>query len=192
MRKRLFVTILLCLILAGCDGVRFAPSETEKQNAWLHLRTAQLAAEKAKAEDSSQQLQQLTGLSSVQSEAFASYYGMPKELSQSRTAEDVLSASSWQIAESALRQSGQRPDAWQLADSALELAIGVAALLGGVYGTKAARFLNQARNRSKALREIIAGNELFKGQNQDAAGAFKQAHSRQSPQTRQLVAAMKA
>ena len=31
---------LICFLLAGCDSLRFAPSETQKQNAWLHNRTA--------------------------------------------------------------------------------------------------------------------------------------------------------
>jgi hypothetical protein len=42
------------------------------------------------------------------------------------------------------------------------------------------------------LKEIIAGNEQFKKQNQAQADALKQAHQNQSPQTRQLVAAIKA
>ena len=74
----------------------------------------------------------------------------------------------------------------------LEMGIGICALLGGVYGTKAVRFLKDVRGKSKALKEIIAGNEQFKKQNQSHAAAFKQAHQSQSPQTRQLVAAMKA
>jgi len=43
-----------------------------------------------------------------------------------------------------------------------------------------------------ATLEIIDGNELFKKQNASATAAFKQAHQTQSPQTRQLVAQMKA
>jgi hypothetical protein len=41
------------------------------------------------------------------------------------------------------------------------------------------------------LREIIAGNELFKRRNAEAVQAFKDAHQTQSPQTRQLVTEMK-
>ena len=92
----------------------------------------------------------------------------------------------------ALTESAERPDAWQLADSAFELAIGVCALLGGVYGTRAVKFLKDARAKSKALKEIIEGNELFKKQNESYASTFKEAHKDQSPQTRQIVAQMKA
>jgi hypothetical protein len=41
------------------------------------------------------------------------------------------------------------------------------------------------------LQEIIAGNELFKKQNEVQASAFKQAHQTQSAATRQIVAEMK-
>ena len=35
-----FSTFVLC----GCDSLRLAPSEQQKQNAWLHNRTAAVAA----------------------------------------------------------------------------------------------------------------------------------------------------
>ena len=188
----MLIGILMCLLLAGCDSLRFAPSEAQKQNAWLHNRTAIIAAETARAEDASQELQALTQLSELQSRAFSSYCGLPKEFPQAETAEDLLGQSNWQLARMTLTESTDRPDTWQVADSALELGIGLCALLGGVYGTKAARFLGQARAKSKALQEIVAGNELFKKQNVAQASAFKQAHQSQSPATRQIVAEMKA
>ena len=188
----LFGCVLICLLLAGCDSLRFAPTEAQKQNAWLHNRTAIMAAETAKVEDASEQLQALTQLSKVQSRAFSSYYGLPKEFPQAETAEDVLTESNWQLARTALQQGAERPDAWEVADSMLELGIGICALLGGVYGTRVVGFLRQARTKSKALQEIISGNELFKKQNESFASAFKQAQSNQSSQTRQIVAKMKA
>ncbi len=184
--------ILICFLFAGCDSLRFAPAESQKQNAWLHNRTAMMAAQTAKAESTSEKLQALTQLSEVQSRAFSSYYGLPKEFSQAETAEDVLTESSWQLARTALQQGADRPDAWEVADSMLELGIGICALLGGVYGTRAVRFLRETRTKSKALQEIIAGNELFKKQDESSASVFKQAHQNQSPQTRQIVAQMKA
>ena len=179
-------------LLAGCDSLRFAPSEVQKQNAWLHNRTAIIAAETAKTEDTSGGLQALTQLSELQSRAFSSYYGLPKEFPQADSAEEILSQSNWQLTRTALQQGADRPDAWQVADSMLELGIGICALLGGVYGTRAVRFLRETRTKSKALQEIITGNELFKRQNQSSASAFKQAQSNQSPQTRQIVAQMKS
>ena len=178
-------------LLAGCDSLRFAPTEVQKQNAWLHNRTTIIATETAKTEDTSEKLQALTQLSELQSRAFSSYYGLPKEFPQADSAEEILSQSNWQLTRTALRQGADRPDAWQVADSMLELGIGICALLGGVYGTRAVRFLRETKTKSKALQEIITGNELFKRQNQSQTTAFKQAHKSQSSQTRQIVAQMK-
>jgi len=191
MKKKLAVMSSLCFFMAGCNSVRFAPSEVQKQNAWLHNRTAAIAAETARTEKTSEKLQALTGLCELQSGSFLSYYGLPKELPQADTAEEILHQSNFQLARSALAESAARPDAWQLADSVFELAIGISALLGGVYGTRTVRFLKDARAKSRALKEIIAGNELFKKTNSDYVTAFKQAQQNQSPQTRQIVAEMK-
>ncbi len=191
--RRIFTTLIVLLfILAGCDSLRFAPGEAQKKNVWLHSRTAAIAATTAKEEAATEKLQALTELSQLQSKAITSYYGLPKELPQADTAEQILSESSWQLGRMALVESAERPDAWQVADSALELGIGICALLGGVYGTRAVRFLKQARTKSKALQEIIAGNELFKKDNNSSVVAFKQAHHNQSQQTRQIVAEMKS
>jgi hypothetical protein len=182
----------MCLLLAGCNSLRFVPTEAQKQNAWLHNRTAIVTAETARAEDTSPKLQALTQLGEVQSRAFSAYCGLPKEFPPAETVEDILAESNFQLADTALQQSSARPDPWQAADAMLEMGIGICSVLGGVYGTKAVRFLKNAKGKSNALKEIIAGNELFKKQNQAQTEAFKQAHQNQSPQTRQLVAAMKA
>ena len=191
MRKVLVTLILPCFLLAGCDSLRFAPTEVQKQNAWLHNRTTTIAADTARDEAASENLQALTKLSQLQSRAFVSYCGLPKEVPRAETADEILTQSNFQLARSALAVSADRPDAWQLADSVFELAIGISALLGGVYGTRAVRFIKQARAKSQALQEIIAGNELFKKQNSRYASAFKKSHKDQSPQTRQLVAEIK-
>ncbi len=192
MTKILTALILAVILLAGCESLRFAPSEGQKQNAWLHNRTAAIAAEAVRSEGGSQKLQSLAQLSELQSRAFICYYGLPKEFPLADTAEDVLAESNIQLAKSVLRESTDRPDAFAMADSVFDLAIGISALLGGVYGTRAMRFLKDARTKTQALKEIIAGNELFKKTNIESAGAFKQAQSGQSPQTRQIVAELKS
>ena len=185
------VLVVAVMLLAGCDGLRFAPGESQKQNAWLHERVARMAAETARAEETSGELQGLTKLCEVQSRAFTADYGLPDEFPAADTAGAILAESNQQLAGLALVEARERPDAWDVADGAIELGVGVAALFGGVYGVRAARFLKEARTRSKALREIITGNELFKREHADSAQAFKAAHKAQSPQTRQLVTQMK-
>ncbi len=156
--KKISASVLfgLCFLLVGCESFRLPPTELQKQNAWLHNRTATVTAETARSEEASGKLRALTGLSELQSRAFVSYYGLPKEFPSAETAEDILSDSNQQLAKTALIESADRPDAWQLADSAFELAIGVSALLGGVYGTRAVRFLKAARAKSQALQEICS------------------------------------
>ena len=188
---RAWVPFVLVFSIAGCDSLRLAPSEQQKQNAWLHNRTAAVAAETAKAEQGSQELQALTQLSELQSRAFTSYCGLPKEYPQAETTEQILGKSNWQLASAAVTESAQRPDPWQVADSVLEFGIGLGALLGGVCGIRAVRFLRDARAKSQALKEIVEGNELFKKQLPSQAKAFKAAQQNQSPETRQLVATLK-
>ncbi len=190
--KKMSLTILgLGILLAGCESLRFAPVEQQKQNAWLHSRTTLVAAESAKAEQTSEKLKALTQLSELQSRAFVSYCGLPKEFPEAETVEDILAQANWRLAQGALAESAERPDAWQVADSAMELGIGICAILGGVYGTRAVRFLKDAKVKSQALREVVVGNELFKKHNADVVSSFKAAHTSQSPQTRQIVAQMK-
>ena len=180
------------LICSGCDSLRFAPSEKQKQNAWLHNRTALMAARTARADGASQQLQSLTELSELQSRAFTSYFGLPREFPQADAPQQILSEPNRRLAQTAIAESVKRPDPWDVADSVLELGVGICAVLGGVCGTRAIGYLKQARDKSRALREIVTGNELFKKSNAEAATAFKEAHRNQSAQTRQLVTAIKS
>ena len=120
-----------------------------------------------------------------------SYMGLPDELPRAITAEEVLADSSFQIAEQAEVDSQRRFDGWQVADGVVEFGIAVASLFGGVYGLKFAGYLKQAREKSRALKEIVAGNELFKQYNSGAVDSFKNAQSVQSAKTKEIVAKMK-
>ena len=189
--KKIVLAASMLLLFSGCDSLRFAPSRVQKQNAWLHNRTIALTVENAKTEGASEKLQALAQLGEKQSRAFVSYYGLPDEFPPSDTAEEILAESNFKIAEAATQESLERPDEWKVADSAIDFGIGIFALLGGVYGTQAVRFLQNAKTKTQALKEIISGNELFKQQNEASVSAFKEAHANQSPQTRQIVTEMK-
>lgn len=191
MRKTI-LTVAVVLITNGCGSLRFAPSEEQKENAWVHNRTTAIAAQTAKEEYASGKLQALTDLSRTQSKAFVAYCGLPQELPEAETAEDVLSESNVHLATTAIEQSKQRPDAWSVADSALELGIAVAGLFGGLTATRIARFLQEAKAKSNALKEIVLANEIFKKTNPDSAEAFKDAQRNQSPLTKQIVAEAKS
>ena len=191
--QKYFGTILIIttIFFAGCSSIRFAPGEPQKQNAWLHNRTAQMASEVASYQQVSEELQQLTSLSSLQSKAFLSYYGLPSQIPQGDSIDDILSQSSWTIANSAASQALNRPDSWDIADGALDLGIVIVSLFGGVYGIKIAAFLKQARAKSQALREIIASNEILRKQDDQISDMFKYAHQNQSTETRKIVAEIK-
>jgi hypothetical protein len=182
----------ILLAAGGCGQIRFAPSEAQKQNSWVHNRTAMIAAQEAQSEQASAQLQELTKLSEVQSRAFMAYCGLPEEMPQADTAQDILSESNRQLATTAIKESSQRPDAWDIADSTLELGIALAGLFGGVYATRIAKFLQDTKAKSNALKEIVLANEIFKKTNPDSADAFKDAQRNQSPLTKQIVAEVKS
>jgi hypothetical protein len=61
-------------------------------------------------------------------------------------------------------------------------------LFGGAYATRIVKFLQEAKAKSNALKEIVLGNEIFKKTNPDSAEAFKDAQRNQSPLTKQIVA----
>lgn len=160
MRSMLLMMVtLMGLVLCGCDAFRFAPRQEQKQNAYLHWRATELAAGLAKQEDTSAQLQGLTGLAAQQSRAFAADYGLPKELPAAETAEVILNGSGAAVAATAYQQSLERPDAWQVADGVMEFGLAIAGLIGGVYGARAARFIRQAREKAKAIKEVMESEQ---------------------------------
>ena len=91
----------------------------------------------------------------------------------------------------ALPEDSQQQDAWALADGLFELGAGVAGLFGGVYAARLVRAVDEARKKSRALKEIVEGNELFKKRNPATIADFKEAQSLQSQDTRRLVASLK-
>jgi hypothetical protein len=184
--RKITLTVAI-LLFSGCDCLRFAPSEAQKQNAWVHNRTAAYASQTAQNEQASEKLQELTQLSETQSQAFVAYCGLPDELPKADTVSDVLSESNKQLAAMAIAQSKQRPDAWDIADSSLELGIAIAGLFGGAGAIRFGKFLQDAKAKSNALKEIVLANEIFKKTNPDSADAFKDAQRNQSPLTRQIV-----
>jgi hypothetical protein len=119
------------------------------------------------------------------------YCGLPEELPKADTVNDVLSESNKQLAATAIKESGQRPNAWDIADSTLELAIAAAGLFGGAYATRITKFLQDAKAKSNALKEIVLANEIFKKTNPDSAEAFKDAQRNQSSLTKQIVTEVK-
>ncbi|MCE5187311.1 MAG: hypothetical protein LLF76_14425 [Planctomycetaceae bacterium] len=185
------VVSLVMVSLSGC-GLRYAATQAQKQNAFLHAQVCGMAAQTAAEENASARLCALTALSARQSEAFVLDYGVPEELEHGQAELDRATHEEMTVvAETAMADAARQPDAWALADGALELAIALAGLLGGVYGARAAAFLKLAKDKSKALKEIVAGNELFKQLYPEQAQRFKEAQGRQSQTTKTIVTELK-
>jgi len=65
-----FAVVLLLVCLCGCQGLRYAATEAQKENAWLHREVCASAAKTAVSENVSQALCGLTELAHGQSGAF--------------------------------------------------------------------------------------------------------------------------
>ena len=208
--KQLSVVLLLpVLCLCGCEGLRYATTEAQKENAWLHSRVCGAVAQTAADENVSEQLCGLTDLAYDQSTAFVMDYGLPEQANNSRWAispsglavtspsqgrcfEPLAGGELADVLSQAKTDSMRKPDAWALADGAMELGIAIAGLVGGVYGLRIAGYLKAAREKSKAIKEIVAGNELFKQLWPEHAERFKDAQQKQSAATKQIVTHLKA
>jgi len=182
--------LLVLLVVGGC-GLRFAPTEAQKQNAYLHAKTAQMAAVLAIQDGGGETLRGLTTASAAQAEVGMAYAGLPKELPATETIEDVLSPESETITNQAHKDAVARPDPWDVTDNLLEFGIALAGVVGGVYGVKVTAGLKTAKAKSEALRQVVTNSDLFMTQNPEQASAFKTSQASQTAETQQVVAAIK-
>lgn len=194
------------LLLGGCNGspLRLAPSEAQKQNAYLHTRTTQLAALQAREDEASPAVQALTVAATKQSDAILAYTGLPTTLPPANTVDEVLAANNVKITEQAQQDANQRPTWANIIDAVDEgLGLGADLLLalglGGtaIGGKKILDVIAAARQRAEAAKQIVLNNELFKAEakaagNTQALNLFSAAQSAQTPETKILVTAIKA
>ena len=189
----MMTTMAVCLtILCGCNELRFAPGEAQKQNAWLHQQTTQAVAQLAQTDPDAPLLKELANAGVRQSQVFLSYTGMPETPVTINGIEDLISDQSTTWTQQALEDALQRPDAWDMADGLLETSLAIAGIIGGVWGTRAVGLLGTLRQKSQALHEVVMANESFKHDRPDSAAAFKQAQAAvQSTQTQAVVGAIR-
>jgi hypothetical protein len=192
--KQLTIILFPVLCLCGCEGFRYAATEAQKQNAWLHTQVCAAAAESAVDENASQTVCDLTALAQAQSTVFVADYGVPETFTTGypHGQAEFDRATLEKMTAQAKADSLRKPDVFEVADGVLELGIALAGLLGGAYGLRIAAHLKTARDKSNALKEIVAGNELFKQLYPEQADRFKTAQQKQTPETQQLVTQLKA
>ena len=161
--KGILFTVFLVVIVFGICGcqepLRLAPSEAQKQTAFLTADIARAIEQNGTDPGSPASKKVVQG-----TRALSLYMGTPKLPADPDEFETVVAASE--------QQAYERPDPWKVADHLLELGIGVAAVAGGGGGTIIANKLKKLRQKSKALEEIVKGNELLKKNGAD----FKTAH----------------
>lgn len=187
--NKLFCVIICLVFCGGCGAVRFAPDESQKLNAYLLNKTAGAAAQIAKEKNYDSQLCALTELAAKQSEAVVAYYGKPDDAPQEIDAGLLTDDSVSQIADIAYDSAVESYS--RSADNILELTIGLCGLFGGAFGIKAASFLTAVKNKSKALEEIITGNEKFKAAYPQYSELFKKSQKHQSSATKKIVTEIK-
>ena len=129
---KLLLAFVLLACMSGCGVVQFAPSEVQKENAWLLHETTKAAAGKAVEENVSEELQGLTALSVRQSESVALDYGVPDNVSGGDI-ESLLSDRVESIADEALYKSKGSSG---LSDVLMNILIVIVSLFGGAAGTQ--------------------------------------------------------
>lgn len=195
--KPLLIILLIAalLVIAGCQAgnpLRLAPSESQKQVALQASITAR-DVERQGTDPHSPAASQLAKATQVA----LSYTGLPRN--------PLIEDYDTTVAQ-AQQDASQRPTPGQVfeqIEGGLSLTAELAILFGfggaGFGGKKVLDWLKLAREKNKALQEIVTGNELLK-QNltvlkiPDAVKAFKDAQTtaQKSPATKRLVTELKS
>ncbi len=202
-RKHLLIILIIVLCLGacalclctGCDSLRFAPSQEQKQIAFDAYVTSCHIAKEGTSPSSPEAIRLV-----ADTRTNLSYIGPPVNSYglKGPEIEDYTATLA-----KAGRDALARPDAndiFAAAGQGLSLAAQLAILFGfggsAVGGKKILDWIALARNKSKALEEIVQGSELFMDKASDgeqmAFKAFKDAqNTKQSTATKKLVAEIK-
>ena len=190
--SRTYLTLCILLfaffLLTGCNGLRFAPTESQKQIAFTTHQAARTAADLGLEPGCVAAKQLVSGTA-----ASLAYSGMPA----SPEIADYDATASAAAADATRRPTAD--DVFEAAEGGLSLAAELALLFGaggvGLGGKKLIDWIALAQKKSKALKEVVQGNELLTQYLSDQGKTaelttFKRAQtSVQSPQTELLVTA---
>jgi len=169
----LIVAFLICAICGtGCGNLRYAPSEIQKGEAVVHNEVTQAIAARYAAEPTAEpNLLALMNLSHLQSQNILAYYGVPAQpvdpafLAELKAAKPAAITAAAELSKQAAADAAKRPaNWWNVFDGLLGLVLAVATILGGAGGIKIISWITLLLNKSKALREVVEGNEALKSQ----------------------------
>ncbi len=185
-----FIIMLIavaCLAFFGCDNLRMAPTEPQKQIAYQAVVTAR-AVENEGTDAYSPAAQQLVDATEVS----LAYTGVPATPTITDYPTTVAQAG---------QDAARRPTAdevWSAADGWIDFGIALLGIFGGTAGIAATQFLVKARQKSRALREIIVANEKLKnwyrkvGNTEDLDTFYDFQNAEQTGKTEEIVAAERA
>lgn len=145
------IAIVILFQITGCDALRLQPTEAQKQAAFGTLQTA-LAVDGQGAQPGSPATKQLVNGTS----ANLTYIGIPANPST-----DLLATTIQAQNDAALRPEIE--DVWAGFDTALAAGLIIAGAVTGAGGLKAVGYIKKAQETSAALKEVVKGNEVFKG-----------------------------
>lgn len=123
------ILFLVVMTLSGCGLVRLAPSQTQKQNAWLLHKTTTAIHQQAQQEQANEQLSALALLAQNQSQAVVADYGMPDPVPPGDI-DSLLNGQACNIADEAMSQSefAANGSAW------LDVLVVIISLISGAAG----------------------------------------------------------
>jgi hypothetical protein len=182
-----FIAVIFVVVLSGCDTMRFAPTEEQKQTAML-THNAATEAVYSGLEPKSQEarlLEQGTLATTL-------YYGAPEKIPAKTdfTTEKVAVAQS---------DAAKRPSFQQVADTGLSmleiiLGTGVLGIGGTAIGTRILASAKKGRDAAIALEQVVKGNkEYLRDAPPEQADAFRAAqNAKQDDATKVIVATVKA
>lgn len=184
-----FLAVIIGIILlTGCEAtnLRFSPSESQKKIAYNAAVTAKKIEAEGTAPGSPAAKQNVEA-----TKAALDYIGLPAN-------PEIIDYPT--ILYEAQTDASIRPtqeDVFEAVDQGLSLASELAILFGvggaSIGGLKLKQWIQKAREKSKALHEIIINNDEFlKDSTEDIKKAFKKAQKAQSPETKILVTETKS
>ncbi len=181
------IIFAVVILVSSCDSIRMAPSEAQKKIAFQGAATAR-AVENAGTDAGSPAATHLVDATAVA----LSYTGIPKNPSIQNYATTLAAAG---------QDAARRPTAdeiWSAGDSWIDFGIALLGIFGGTAGIAATQFLVKARQKSRALREVVGANEKLKqwlrerGKDAELNAFYDMQNAYQDGRTEAIVAAERA
>ncbi len=176
MIKRALYHVLLVIVLAiipflvsGCDSLRFAPTEAQKDSCFLHAATSSAVSDMVNAAVDRGALAAAAGKladnAQRQATVLQAYIGLPETLPDVSSIDALIDDNS---TEQAQIDASKRPSVTDIADAAsggVDVLVGIATALAGVGviggSGKVMALAKKAKQTSTALNEVVAANSEY-------------------------------